>query len=367
MDSVLDGKKHITKLDAVRGVAALMVAGYHSGSPIIAETEFAIFLNKLSKYIFDGRTGVCIFFVLSGLVLGLSLKRMTSITFSGYAYFLWRRVCRLFPAYFICTIPYLILYLYITLSSSNAQQPAGWFYFYKKLNLGAFELFKNFCFLNQSLNMVTWTLKVEMQAALFIPLMHIISYIYGGKFRIPLLLILVTLSFLSTGHTRIYLYLFYLGYLTPFVLLKLKEISEIPAMSSILFLFGALLLVISHNMGKTGFEEHVAILLIAFGSSALLLSVLYSPETKLLSWLDLGIFRHLGKVSYSFYLLHLLCLDFTLRMIPRTLFPFAIFVISTTACVLLATLSFRYVESNGIRLSNWIGSKMKSREKLHAS
>jgi len=91
-------QQRIKNLDGLRGLAILMVVGYHAfshfwpqlnNSPLYA--DFFLF-----KY---GYLGVELFFLISGYVIYMSLER--SNTLGGFAY---RRWLRLFPAMLLATI-----------------------------------------------------------------------------------------------------------------------------------------------------------------------------------------------------------------------------------------------------------------------
>src|SRR5580765_5170109 len=83
------------KLEALRGLAALMVVGYHA---------FPSTLYSWMHVIFNGRAAVSLFFVLSGYVLGLSLRRGTGTILYQYLFFMYRRVLRIYPAYFVTSL-----------------------------------------------------------------------------------------------------------------------------------------------------------------------------------------------------------------------------------------------------------------------
>jgi peptidoglycan/LPS O-acetylase OafA/YrhL len=172
--------KHLPRLDSLRGVAALMVGGFHAGlygGSNLVEQHVAWTL----RFFFDGRTGVSIFFVLSGLVLGMSLRRSGSVTPGNYLHFCGRRFFRLYPAYFISTVFYLALYVGImTCVRHGLPIGYGWCdYYSQSAPLSWAHLVGNFVFADQTLNVASWTLKVEAQAAFILPLFHVYSTFVG--------------------------------------------------------------------------------------------------------------------------------------------------------------------------------------------
>ena len=93
---------HIRELDGLRGVAALMVLFHHvwSTSYPAAGTRLIAQASALSKY---GRTGVDLFFVLSGfLITSLLMKARHSPRY--YQDFYWKRVLRVLPLYVVCLL-----------------------------------------------------------------------------------------------------------------------------------------------------------------------------------------------------------------------------------------------------------------------
>ena len=202
--------RHLPRLDSLRGIAAFMVGGFHAGLIGIAASGGQNTAWILG-FFFDGRTAVSIFFVLSGLVLGMSLRRSGAVTAGNYLHFCGRRFFRLYPAYFISTLFYLMLYVVIWTRTIHGQHIwNGWCdYYARPPRISWAHLVENFCFLNQSLNVATWTLKVEAQAAFILPILHAFSMRFRARGQALLLFALVALSlFAGEGSTRINLTLF---------------------------------------------------------------------------------------------------------------------------------------------------------------
>ncbi len=94
---------HVRELDGLRGVAALMVFAHHlwytsylrSGNTPLVE-----FFRGIST---QGRTGVDIFFVLSGFLI-TSLLIKAKHTSRYYQDFYWKRGLRVLPLYFVCLL-----------------------------------------------------------------------------------------------------------------------------------------------------------------------------------------------------------------------------------------------------------------------
>lgn len=87
--------KRIDFLDAIRGIASVMVAVQH---PL--EVWVPGYLEWSLTYVNLGRIGIVAFFVVSGYVVGLTLSSQTSKTF------IIRRFWRLYPAYWLTTLIY---------------------------------------------------------------------------------------------------------------------------------------------------------------------------------------------------------------------------------------------------------------------
>jgi peptidoglycan/LPS O-acetylase OafA/YrhL len=356
--------KHLPRLDSLRGIAALMVAGYHAGlvggGHPVAE-HVAWFL----RFFFDGRTGVCIFFVLSGLVLGISLRRAGTVTRATYFHFCGRRFFRLYPAYFVSTSFYLALYLGLRFFLVH-QLPAGhgWCDYFQGTPLSLRALGENFYFLNQQLNAASWTLKVEVQAAFLFPFFHLFSLRFRGRSWIPLLAALIAISFAFSSSegdfTRIYLYLFYLGYLLPNLLDALQALPPARQPCQGLILGTALTaLILSHLFPARGAGTGMGILLAALGSTLLLLSLLRDSSHPIFSVLDHPLIKFLGIVSYSFYLFNLFAVDLTQRLfclvtgrnpLETAVGWWIVFPVSTLFCFALSVGCFYLVERPGVRL-----------------
>lgn len=93
---------HIRELDGLRGVAALMVLIHHVWytSYPVPGTRLIAFASSLSEL---GRTGVDLFFVLSGfLITSLLIKARRSARY--YQDFYWKRVLRVLPLYLACLL-----------------------------------------------------------------------------------------------------------------------------------------------------------------------------------------------------------------------------------------------------------------------
>ena len=104
----------------------------------------------------------------------------------NYTAFLIRRFFRLYPAYFVTTALYLAVLVILTERAQKGEFIGyGWFNSHYNLSAGypltAFKTIGNFFFFDQTINGVTWTLKVEVYAAILLPLMHLYSCAFKPK------------------------------------------------------------------------------------------------------------------------------------------------------------------------------------------
>lgn len=153
--------KTIAVLDGVRAIAALLVVSVHISE--IAGVPWDVNQNPLATALaFMGRTGVVLFFVLSGFLLFLPYARalLFQEPWPAARTFYLRRIFRIWPGY------YLTLFAMILFFAPGYFQPARW------SQLGLFLTF----FMDssaqtwQKIDGPFWTLAIEWQYYLLLPL-----------------------------------------------------------------------------------------------------------------------------------------------------------------------------------------------------
>jgi peptidoglycan/LPS O-acetylase OafA/YrhL len=259
----------------------------------------------------------------------MGLQRAGNGSPREYAAYAVRRICRIYPAFFIATLA-VLAFLFLANALAGSQ---FWFnhahpYRVSVLNSGSLPsgdvAVKNLLLLNGSLNLVTWTLGVEMYCSLLLPLVHY------AKVRMPPLGTVLLLAFsgflifcgkwiLLLGLPELeaavrweylsYFYLFYLGYLLPVFGPKLFRPHRIsPRGSRIVFAVAVIAF-----LSATWCEDTYRV--VAGLSAWVMLSVLmYGPQLRGFHLLDHPVVRFYGRISYSFYLLH----DLVLITLVRT-------------------------------------------------
>jgi peptidoglycan/LPS O-acetylase OafA/YrhL len=164
-------RKRIPELDGLRGVAILMVLVWHYFVAQFNSKSFPEFDFLLMTPLNLTWSGVDLFFVLSGFLIGgILIEQRTSPTY--FKTFYLRRFCRILPAY------YLVLVLLLVASALGLTHEARFDWLFQKLHpLWSYVTF------TQSFPMVsarnlggswlgpTWSLAVEEQFYLVLPLM----------------------------------------------------------------------------------------------------------------------------------------------------------------------------------------------------
>ena len=114
----MDGKRVFHSVQALRAVAAALVAAYHAHITFQAAAGDA---PSLEAYLFRfGAVGVHIFFVISGFVMVVTVAGRP---FSS-AGFLRRRLLRIYPIYWVCAAIYVVVYL--AFGTPLALAPERW-------------------------------------------------------------------------------------------------------------------------------------------------------------------------------------------------------------------------------------------------
>lgn len=159
-------KNNIAVLDGVRGIACLMVVAYHIGLLTSRETKIWTPVGPdhplFSSIMATAASGVTLFFVLSGFLLFLPYAKslLFDNAWPAARHFYLRRGFRIIPAYYVC------LFIIILVSQQQYLQRAHW----KDLGLFLIFFMDSTKATNHQLNGPFWTLAVEWQYYLLLPL-----------------------------------------------------------------------------------------------------------------------------------------------------------------------------------------------------
>ena len=159
-------KNTIAFLDGVRGFACLMVIWFHIYR---IPRDLHIWNPSTSSYpllnslLFFGRNGVTLFFVLSGFLLFLPFAKalLFKQTWLSTQQFYFRRAFRILPAYYLALILIVLLFQRQYLQPQHWQELALFFIMFMDSSQATFK----------QLNAPFWTLAIEWQFYLFLPLL----------------------------------------------------------------------------------------------------------------------------------------------------------------------------------------------------
>lgn len=311
------GKFHV-ELESLRGIAALLVAGFHCAqTPVliggqtvfvqeVAETNWVWqFLHRMhEQFVYSTELihpGVLIFFVLSGFLLTESLFLGPSgIRRAGGRFFL-ARLFRIYPGIVGALLVFWLAHFFFGPALGVPQYSLG-------------TLLVNVLLIDISMLGVLWTLQVEFLAIPLIFLTFVLRRYWGLLAATALALLFTSLAFtswwarlLSHGPSRTaWLYTFLFGalafHLGKFLAPRLRgRAATVIFLAAVLCFFGA-----DHLLHQQWLTVTRAI-----AACALIVVLTFGPQLSASALLRARPLRFLGRVSYSFYLLHPL----TLRVI----------------------------------------------------
>src|SRR5438309_218918 len=109
--------KRLTQLDGIRGLAILLILAWHFVA-IQIQAEPGTLPWYLRRALGLTWSGVDLFFVLSGfLIAGILLDQRNATNFFKVFYF--RRVCRIFPLYFLVLLLFILVIAIVDLPSKE--------------------------------------------------------------------------------------------------------------------------------------------------------------------------------------------------------------------------------------------------------
>lgn len=172
----------IVAIDGIRGLAVILILIWHFGNNALANngSKLANYFKLITTYCWSG---VDLFFVLSGFLLGgILLKNKNSPYYFKTFYF--RRICRIFPLYFlVLTLIFLLILPNVESSSWSHETPIpNWTYFAfcQNIFMGLEATLGNKWLTH------TWSLGLEEQFYIILPL---IIYFLPKRALIGLLVI----------------------------------------------------------------------------------------------------------------------------------------------------------------------------------
>jgi peptidoglycan/LPS O-acetylase OafA/YrhL len=310
MKSTFQLKGHSARLQSLRGIAALSVALGHSFTVMvdgrIEDAHFALrpgnALLAAGEVLIQPNTAVILFYVLSGLVLGESLRRRRAQTEVRHLLaFAVRRLWRLLPVIWLSIV--LMAAVLLTFRHDPYVGATGWFNDALKLPVTAGTLLTSLLGLSHDINGVLWSIQIELVMIALLPLAVWISD------RCPLLADIIIcgalcavaiLSWDVAPNWLIFGYCFYLGVFLP-KLLSRQVAARLLGNGYCVSVSLALLIPVEFLFVSGRLWIAYKFVADALISAHLIGLVLWRPDCLPEHVLDHPATVWLGDVSYSFY------------------------------------------------------------------
>ena len=343
----------LPRIEALRGVAALTVVVYHVAPGMSASAPrgwIDALIYKIVAAAMNGPGAVVAFFVISGFVLARSLEANPDPI-----RFFRNRLFRLFPA--AAAVVALLALLHWRF---------GIFVGYEA-NFTAANVILNMLMIRSDINGPMWSMTVECFATPLILFSVWLFHRRGERALWALIAGLFVLSFFGTyahllgGFTDLSpLHAFVVGCLVHFRGARLAAAIG-PGWTTPI----AMLSVIVFGICGSRHQSAIVAMLECLSAATFVILVVWQPAAALFRPLDTGPARFFGKISYSFYLLHLLGISLALRLVhPPDIYAAgigvsAVTVLTTGVAILLtapaAYLSWRWIEVPAIRWGRSLG------------
>ena len=323
-------------VDGLRAIAVIAVILYHAGI----------------KPFTGGFVGVDVFFVISGFLITSQIAKEIRANEFSFISFYERRIRRIFPAFFTVTIFVLLM--------------GAWFFdpdTYKEVGRSAIAAtlsLSNIFFWSQAgyfdapsmlkPMLHAWSLSVEEQFYLFLPILLFLFFRFIKSKLIPALIFVLFLSFALNVYI---LYqdpnsAYFLAHLRAWELLfgsliALKPIKLKPWILEILSLIGLAMILVSTVVYSQQTMFPGAAALIPVLGAALLINSGVFYKSFVAKILGTPPFVFIGKISYSLYLWHWPLIVFAKYYLIREITNTEIAVLMAIT-LLLSVLSWRFVE-----------------------
>lgn len=359
--AIPDESAFLTRVESLRGIAALAVAFFHTGTTAervwlsapdaLGLTAFDDRWFRLYMSVANGSGAVVAFFVMSGFVLARSLDNNVAAEGRvGAAKYFVSRVFRIYPAVIAAIGVFTLAYLTLGIAFDNG-------------NYDLPNVLLNMLLLRSDINHVTWSLTVEVIATPLILLATVWTRRRGMGALFLLLAIFFPLSFVKgfafSDASLSALYAFLLGvflhFYGPMIANRWSDTtaSLVVVLSVLVFCLCG-----EHSSGWFTMIE-------AQSAAGLILVAAFKPGLRILRPLDSWVLRFAGKVSYSFYLLHPLSLSLAAAVFQTighigTLTILAVALASVCLVMPFAWASYTLIERPGIALGRRVIKAMST-------
>lgn len=363
---------HFSALHSVRGIAAFAVLLHHlfltfpaAFSNIrVRDPDAWLHYETWMRYtplhaIFSGRPSVVLFFVLSGFVLVIFYEKTK---YNGYISYFIKRFCRIYLP-FVASILFSVL-LYAAAQPTPVSALSVWFNERSWTTQPDPELVLRHLLMlgsgaSMSLNNVMWSLVHELRISIFFPIL-LVALDRAGDWKRGLAFFFAVwcLAFIA-GHfvgdtvlgslidTLRYTFFFAIGVL---VYRSRDAVQEFAAAIgsgwNAVFCFLAIVL-FSIRPGIPGAELGYGLAAVYFVSAAI-------GRPGVISFLDVPVFRWLGRVSYSLYLVHLPILLYFFHTFSGKVGSGPIVLLVIVASLFVAEIAFRFVERPSIDIGRYL-------------
>lgn len=366
----------LLELDSLRGLAALVVFSSHSILLLPRHPHWLTVAlgTPLALFLLGGHQAVILFFLLSGFVLFLPHARPAPAP-APYLPFAAKRVCRIYFPYLAAVAVVAVAYC-LTFLPLGPPRDISVYYSWRALSSRAILalLVHHILFLGsfhrEYWNSATWSLAEELRISLIFPFLAVLLRRQG--WRVSLLCALLASALASAGmhafHHRFplatvhYAAIFLLGAILSahhLRLIVLWQRAGRPFQIAVILLS---LLAASQPYRLTPFlplfcPDEAADWIIALPCSVFLIaSISHTWFSRLLRH---PYMEHLGRISYSFYLLHLPVL-LTLATLFWTQLPHVLlFAIALLLTLLSADLFYRHIERPSIVLGKYLDHRLR--------
>ncbi len=287
------------RLESLRGLAAMQVAVFHCLSVMQSYPCNERFMASM-LVLFNGPAAVSLFFVLSGFVLGLSLRRSRGRFGEIYSRYAIRRVFRIYPTVIVSTVVLAVFLLIWKPPPTRSLFLNHWI----TNNVTAASVVRQWLFI-RFINPVTWTLRMELVCSLLLPpallversrpawLPVILGGLIAAAFAFPTLISVVVMP------------AFFLGYLLPLTCRWWQRWERHALVETIVLLLGALFLLTPRSFP---WMLSTVSLLEAVGAFIIVGTIVYGRDLPFYKVFDLLLIKEAGRVSYSYYIYHPVCL-----------------------------------------------------------